>query len=91
MTENQSPKYIGETEKNLARLREGELDEWITTAEAVQISGYHPQRIRELLREGKVEGRKFGTIWQVSPASLLAYLQKMEEVGERRGPKPREK
>jgi hypothetical protein len=91
MTQKQPEKYIGETEKNLARLRQGELEEWITTAEAVKISGYHPQRIRELLREGKVAGRKFGTIWQVKPESLLAYLEKMDEKGERRGPKPKEK
>ena len=63
--------------------------DWITTAQAAELSGYHPERIRELVREGQVEAQKFGTLWQVSRASLLAYVkaaQKSED--KRRGPKP---
>lgn len=63
--------------------------EWITTAEAAQLSQYHVERIRELLREGKVHGQKFGTIWQVEKRSLLAYVQAIDDAGERRGPKPK--
>lgn len=62
-------------------------EEWITTAAAAKISGYQPERIRELLRAGKVEGRKFSTVWMVNSESLLAYLNKMEKMGEKRGPK----
>ena len=62
-------------------------DEWITTEEACHLSGYHPERIRELLREGKIEGKKFGPVWQVNRASLLSYSEKIRELGERRGPK----
>ena len=47
------------------------------------------ERIRELLREGKIIGKKFGPIWQVSKASLMEYLKKMEKLGKRRGPKSR--
>lgn len=64
--------------------------DWITTKAAAELSGYHAERVRELLREGKVIGRKFGPIWQVNSASLLAYLREMQELGERRGPKPKE-
>jgi len=64
-------------------------NEWITTSKASQISGYHPERIRELLRERKIEGQKFGSIWQVNRISLIAYLEKMQGLGDRRGPKPK--
>jgi len=63
-------------------------DDWITTAEAASLSGYHPERVRELMREGKVFGQKFGLTWQVDRVSLLAYLEEMEKKGDRRGPKP---
>jgi hypothetical protein len=65
------------------------VEDWLTTSEAAKISNYHPERVRELLREGKVIGKKFGPIWQVSKTSLLEYLDKMEKRGKRRGPKAR--
>jgi hypothetical protein len=89
VTENPSPKYIGETEKNLARLHNGELDEWITTAEAVQISGYHVEYIRQLAREGKFVAKKWTSDWMIDSESLLEYLQRIDAQGARRGPKPR--
>jgi excisionase family DNA binding protein len=65
--------------------------DWITTAQAAELSGYHPERIRELMREGRVEAQKFGTLWQVSRASLLAYLKASEKSEDkRRGPKPQD-
>ncbi|UCC51237.1 MAG: helix-turn-helix domain-containing protein [Anaerolineaceae bacterium] len=63
-------------------------EEWLTTAEAADLSGYHAERVRELLREQKIKGRKFGIVWQVDRASLLSYIESMEEKGRRRGPKP---
>lgn len=62
-------------------------EDWITTAEAAAISGYHPDHIRELLREGRVKARKFGQVWQVDRVSLLAYVRKTEKLGAKRGPK----
>jgi excisionase family DNA binding protein len=62
-------------------------DELITTAEAADISGYHPEYIRSLLKEGRIEGNKFGPIWQVRKTSLTEYLEKMDGKGSRRGPK----
>ena len=75
MTEEQSPKYIGETEKNLARLSEGELDEWITTEDIAQYTGYNQEYIRRLLRTGKVHGKKWGREWMVDRDSFLKYMQ----------------
>ncbi|CAG0949996.1 hypothetical protein ANRL3_00162 [Anaerolineae bacterium] len=63
--------------------------DWITTTDAARLSGYHPERIRELVREGKVKARKFGIVWQVSSESLIAYLKSAKASGDKRqGPKP---
>lgn len=65
-----------------------ELDDWITTADAVELSGYHPDHLRELLRAGKIQGRKFGRlVWQINRESLNAYIVSMRERGEKPGPK----
>lgn len=66
-----------------------EHDDWITTAEAAERSGYHPHHVRALVREGKIVGRKFGIVWQISRASLDEYLQQVHERGEKTGPKPK--
>ena len=62
--------------------------EWITTKQAAELSGYHADHVRELLRAGKVEGRKFGEVWQIDRGSLLAYIRIVEKIGAKRGPKP---
>jgi excisionase family DNA binding protein len=63
-------------------------DHWLTVIEAAQISGYHPEHIRELLRDGKIKKtRKYGPLWQVDRASLLAYIKATEKLGKKRGPK----
>ncbi len=62
-------------------------DDWITTAEAVTLSGYHVEHLRELARDGKIKAQKWGREWQISRASLLTYLRKSEELGAKRGPK----
>ncbi|HLE80275.1 MAG TPA: helix-turn-helix domain-containing protein [Dehalococcoidia bacterium] len=61
--------------------------DWITTGEAAQMTGYHLEHIRRLIRQGEIKARKFGPTWQVSRASLLAYVRKAEKLGAKRGPK----
>jgi hypothetical protein len=63
------------------------MSDWITTAEAALISGYHPKHVRRLILTGKVKGQKFGPTWQVSRASLLTHIRKTEQLGAKRGPK----
>ena len=53
-------------------------DDWITTKEAAEISGYHPVYLYELLRSKKIKGRKFGPVWQVSESDLKAYIKAAE-------------
>jgi len=63
-------------------------EKWISISQAAKISGYHPERIRELVREGKIAARKFSIIWQVDRGSLLEYLYKAQNSGDKRhGPK----
>ncbi|MEW6405975.1 MAG: helix-turn-helix domain-containing protein [Chloroflexota bacterium] len=63
------------------------LEKWLTAKEAAELSGYHPERIRELIREGKIDARKFGSVWAVKRESLITYMRQMQRQGERRGPK----
>jgi excisionase family DNA binding protein len=63
-------------------------EEWLTVTQAAEISEYHPERIRELVREGKINAHKFGSVWAVHKISLLEYLQKMQESGKKRGREP---
>jgi hypothetical protein len=63
-------------------------DEWITTRDAEAMTGYHPEHLRRLVREGKVTGQKFGILWQVSKKSLLKYLNEASNMDDKRwGPK----
>jgi hypothetical protein len=39
----------------------------------MRLTGYNAEYLRRLIRQGKVVARKFGSVWQVDRASLLAY------------------
>ena len=54
-------------------------DEWLTVNEAASLSGYHPEHIRRLVRQGAVEAKKFSIVWMVSKDSLLAYIRNQQE------------
>lgn len=62
--------------------------DWLTVNEAAKLSGYHPERIRELIRDNKIVAQKFSIVWQVSRESLLSYVSTMQKLGEKRGRKP---
>ncbi|MBE0410728.1 MAG: helix-turn-helix domain-containing protein [Anaerolineales bacterium] len=68
-----------------------DVNDWLTTSEAAWLSGYHPERIRELVREEIIKSRKFGPVWQVSRKSLMKYLKESRMSGDRRrGPKSKQ-
>ena len=50
-------------------------DEWLSVSEAAELSGYHPEYIRRLIRDGEIEGRKFSIVWQVRRESLNSYME----------------
>jgi excisionase family DNA binding protein len=58
--------------------------DWITTRQAAELSGYNHEYLRWLIREGKIRGQKFGTIWQVRKSSLLAYLREADKSNDKR-------
>jgi excisionase family DNA binding protein len=43
---------------------------WLTTEEAAEILEYHPETIREMLRDGRLKGKKHGYLWLVNPDSV---------------------
>jgi excisionase family DNA binding protein len=52
---------------------------WLTVNEAADVSGYHPEYVRQLIREGKVVAKKFSIVWMVSKESLLEYVKSQEK------------
>ncbi len=64
-------------------------DDWITTQEAAELSGYHPEHLRRLIKQGDIVGRKVSIIWLIDRRSLLDYITQAKQSGDkRRGPKP---
>ncbi len=61
--------------------------EWLTTKQAAEMSGYHPEYIRRLIRLGEIEAQKFGRDWVIERAKLLAYTREAKKLGRKRGPK----
>jgi len=64
------------------------MEDWLTTYEAADISGYELDYIRKLIRAEKIQGRKWGQSWQVSRKSLMEFIDEREKQGEKRGRKP---
>lgn len=64
-----------------------EIANWLTTAEAAEISKYHVEYIRLLIRSKEIYARKWGRDWMVNRKSLLEYMKHREMQGKRRGPK----
>jgi excisionase family DNA binding protein len=62
-------------------------DEWLTVNEAAKLSGYDPEHIRRLIRDGEIKARKFSIVWVVNRDSLLNYLKKAQTWGKKRGRK----
>lgn len=54
---------------------------WLTTDAAAELTGYQTPHIRQLARNGSIEGRKVGRDWLVSRESLLRYKARMDALG----------
>lgn len=64
-------------------------EDWITTQEAAELSGYHPEHLRRLIKQGYIKARKVSIVWLIDRQSLLEYIAQAKESGDkRRGPKP---
>jgi excisionase family DNA binding protein len=62
-------------------------EEWITTQEAAEIIGVTRNHIRYLIRNGKLEAKRFGRAWMVSYKSTEEYAATERKPG----PKPQSK
>ena len=51
------------------------MADWITTDEAAEISGYHPEHIRRLIREKKINAEKKGGQFWINRQSLLDFIE----------------
>jgi excisionase family DNA binding protein len=58
--------------------------EWLTVHEAAELSGYNPEYLRRLMRDKKIEYRRFSFIYQVHRESLLEYLKKAGSTTDKR-------
>jgi hypothetical protein len=59
-------------------------DEWISVSEAVEISGYHPEYIRRLIRDGDIDAKKFSIVWQIRRESLNNYIESAKSQSDKR-------
>ena len=55
------------------------MEKWLTVQEAAELSGYHPDYVRQLIRAGKVSAKKFSIVWMVDRASLQSYIRDQKE------------
>lgn len=63
-------------------------DRWITTQQAADLSGYHVNHIRRLIRAGAITAQKVSIVWLIERQSLLDYIALTAESSDkRRGPK----
>jgi len=59
-------------------------EDWITTQEACEISGYNTEYMRRLIRKGKLKAKKISIVWVVDKTSLLEYISRNEDASDRR-------
>lgn len=63
-------------------------EEWLTVQEAANLTSYHAEYLRLLIREGKIAAHKFGPVWAINKSSLLTYLKIAEKSSDKRhGPR----
>lgn len=58
-----------------------DMPDWIDVKEAAEKAGYHPDHLRRLIRQKKIEATKRGTMWWIDKDSLLEYMATIEALG----------
>ena len=56
-------------------------NEWITTKEAAELTGYTADYFRKALRRERIYGEKHGRDWFLKKSDVLAYAKEMQELG----------
>ena len=57
------------------------LENWLTTKQAKELTGYTMVYLRRLANQRQVEARKVGRDWLIWRESLLAYRNRMNSLG----------
>lgn len=60
------------------------MPEWIDIRQASEESGYTADYLRQLMRDGKIDAKKRGTMWWIDPNSLRAYMEAVEALGSKK-------
>lgn len=55
--------------------------QWITTAEAAELTGYNLEYIRQMIRRQVIVAEKKGRDWWVDRASIEAHAEEMRQLG----------
>lgn len=55
--------------------------EWITTAEAAELTGYNVRYLRQLISEGRIKATKWSRVFFVNKESVIAYADEMKRLG----------
>ena len=58
--------------------------EWITTAEAAEITGYTSRNIVKVINKGRLRGVKRGGLWFLRREEAQAYAREMRQLGRRK-------
>jgi excisionase family DNA binding protein len=58
--------------------------EWITTAEAAELTGYASAYFRQLIKRERLQAKKRGRDWFLKRAEVLAYAKEMERLGSKK-------
>ena len=60
------------------------LENWLTTKQARELTGYTVIYLRRLAGRRQVEAQKVGRDWLINQESLLAYKTQMDALGSKR-------
>ncbi len=70
------------------------MPDWVSVKEAVELTGYHPYYLRELIRNGKISAEKKGNSWWVDREAIVSYLAvagASKRTDKRHGPKSKKR
>ena len=60
------------------------MPDWISVEEAAALSGYNAEYLRRLVRQGKIAADLKGPMYWIDRASLQAYVEEAERLGNQR-------
>lgn len=65
---------IAELRRRLAVLEAGQ-EEYISTTEAAEALGVHPNTIKNMIDDGRLPAAKIGRNWKIARSEVLAMLE----------------